>query len=67
MENPVKTAREAAGLTQEELAKETELTQGYISQIERGERIPSIKTLRKISAVLGVHPASLLSEETKAS
>lgn len=67
MENTFETARERAGMTQEELAVETGLTQGYISQIERGKRIPSLKTLLKISAVLGVNPASLLPEETKAS
>lgn len=67
MESVVKTAREAVGLTQEELAKEAKLSQGYISQIERGERIPSIKTLLKISAALGVSPVSLLPGKAQAS
>ena len=40
-------------LTQEELADRTELTKGYISQVERDLASPSIATLVDILEALG--------------
>ncbi len=37
-----------------ELAFECELTKSYISDLERGERNPTLKVLNKISVGLGV-------------
>ena len=41
------------GLTQEELADRSELTKGYISQVERDLASPSIATLQDILEALG--------------
>lgn len=50
----VKSARMAASLTQVDLAAAVEITQPFLAQIELGLREPSIDTLRKIAATLGV-------------
>ena len=43
----------AKGLTQEELADRTELSKGFISQLERDLTSPSIATLMDILQALG--------------
>ncbi len=42
------------GLTLEELASRTELTKGFLSQLERNLTSPSIQTLEDIAEALGV-------------
>lgn len=49
----IKRLRLMYGLTQEELANRTELTKGYISQLERDLTSPSIATLKDILSCLG--------------
>ena len=44
----IRDLRNKNGLTQKELADRTELTKGYISQVEHGQAIPSIMTLLDI-------------------
>ena len=41
-------------MSQRELGEMTGLSYAYISRIERGERTPSIKAIRKIAAALRV-------------
>ncbi len=50
----IKRRRQKLGLTQEELAARTELSKGFISQLERNLTSPSIQTLMDILEVLGV-------------
>lgn len=50
----VKHLRKARGITLSALAQGTGLSQGYLSQIERGISSPSIKALHSISRALGV-------------
>jgi transcriptional regulator with XRE-family HTH domain len=50
----LRAAREAAGMTLQQVASATGLTKGYISQIERDISSPSITTLWRICTVLGV-------------
>ena len=47
----IKRMRVRLGLTQEELAARTELTKGFISQLERDITSPSIATLDRKSVV----------------
>ena len=47
----IKDLRVASGLTQEELADRTELSKGFISQLERDLTSPSISTLEDILRV----------------
>ena len=56
--NKIKSIRLRRGLTQEELAMRSELTKGYISQLENDLASPSIATLIDILNVLGVTPQS---------
>lgn len=50
----VKGLRKASGLSLAKLATLAGLSQGYLSQIERGLSIPSVKALHSISRALGV-------------
>jgi transcriptional regulator with XRE-family HTH domain len=42
------------GLTQEELAAKAKMHRNYIGGLERGEKSPTIKSVGKLIAVLGV-------------
>ncbi len=50
----IRQYRQQLDLTQEELAQRTELTKGFISQLENDLCSPSIATLEDILSVLGV-------------
>ena len=50
------------GYTQESLAEAVDLSTSYVSEIETGKKRPSMKTLEKIAAVLGVPLVALLDE-----
>lgn len=50
----IRFLRKARGKTLVELSRETGLSQGYLSQIERGISSPSIKVLHSVSRALGV-------------
>lgn len=61
----IKTLRLQKGLTQEELGERTNLTKGYISQLERDLNSPSIETLFAILEVLGTTPKDFFDDEKK--
>ena len=46
-------ARRESGLTQQELARRTGITQADISKIENGNANPSLKTLQRLAAGMG--------------
>ena len=48
----ITAARKARGLTQKELSALTGISQGDISQIEKGTLNPSLKLLRRIAAAM---------------
>jgi transcriptional regulator with XRE-family HTH domain len=56
----VRTIRQQAGLSQEELAHRAELHRTYISSIERGERNVSLENIFAIAEALGVSPGDLM-------
>lgn len=56
----VKAARKEAGLSQEALADLAAVARSYMSDVERGERNPTLHVVERIASALGVHPASLL-------
>ena len=49
----IKNLRVQKGLTQEELGERTDLTKGYISQLERNLSSPSMETFFSLLEVLG--------------
>lgn len=56
----IKEAREAAGLTQNQLAGFSGLSEIYLSSLERGHRGDSINALMQISGVLNIPASELL-------
>jgi helix-turn-helix protein len=58
-ENPVRVLREWRGETQMYLSSKTDLSQGYISDIENGRRVGTVAALKLIANVLDV-PLDLL-------
>jgi transcriptional regulator with XRE-family HTH domain len=56
----LKKLRLAKGLSQEDFGSEAGLHRTYVSQLERGLKSPSLKTLCKVSEVLGIQMSELL-------
>ena len=59
----IKNLRNRNGLTQQELADRTELTKGFISQLERGQVSASVVTLMDLIECLGTTPAEFFKDE----
>lgn len=59
----IKRLRLKKGLTQEELGERTDLSKGFISQLERDINSPSIETLFSILNVLGSKPKDFFDDE----
>lgn len=62
MGDQVRILRTEAGLSLRDLASQTGLSPTLLSQVERGVREPSLKTIRALSAVFGASTASLFAE-----
>lgn len=60
--NKIKNLRKRNGLTQQELADRTELTKGFISQLERGQVSPSVVTLFDLIECLGTTPSDFFKD-----
>jgi transcriptional regulator with XRE-family HTH domain len=56
----VKSRRQELGLTQEQLANDTDLHQRWISNVETGKRNPSYSSLRRLAAGLDLAASQLL-------
>lgn len=50
----LRALREQTGLTQEALAWDCDIGKGFLSEIESGKRFPSMPTLHRLAARLGV-------------
>lgn len=50
----IKRARKKLNITQEQLGEMSDVTSAYIGQIERNERTPSLKRLKKIAKQLDI-------------
>ncbi len=61
----IKRMREAAGLSQEDLAHEAGLDRTYVGSVERGERNVSLKNIERIAKALKIAPHVLLVAATK--
>ena len=58
----IRDLRNRKDLTQQELADRAELTKGYISQLERGQVVPSVVTLLDLIECLGTTPSEFFKE-----
>lgn len=63
----LKLVRQYHRLNQMEMAKRLEISPSYLSEIEKGKKVPSFELLEKYAALLGVPVSSLvfLAEELK--
>ena len=57
----IRTQRRLAQLSQRELAKLTNLSDPYVSQIERGLHAPSVRVLRALAGALDISAESMAS------
>ncbi len=57
----IRSQRRLAELSQRELAKLTDLSDPYVSQLERGLHEPSVRVLKSLARALDVRPQTLLS------
>ncbi len=57
----IKSQRRLKALSQRELAKLTDLSDPYVSQIERGLHQPSIRVLKSLAKALNVQVETMLS------
>ncbi len=65
--NAIKEQRTALGLSQEELAFRAGLHRTYVSEVERGERNPSIASIEKLAHALEVSFTSLFDRTNQGS
>ena len=56
----VRQLRHSSGLTQAALAERARLTTQAVSRVERGARTPTLETLEKLAAALGVRLGALV-------
>ncbi|MGU3438198.1 helix-turn-helix domain-containing protein [Actinomycetes bacterium M1A6_2h] len=56
----VRTRREAAGLSMRSLAARAGISQPFLSHVERGLSMPSMVTIYRLAAVLGIGPGELM-------
>lgn len=61
----IKNLRLRMGLTQEELADRSDLTKGFISQLEHDNTSPSVDTLGNIVEALGTTMAKFFKDESE--
>jgi transcriptional regulator with XRE-family HTH domain len=58
----IRRRREAAGLTQEDLGHSANLSRNFVGMLERGERTPTIITLRQLALALSTTMSSLIQD-----
>lgn len=55
----IRVFRQATGLSQSAFAPKVDITQGYLSQIESGDKAPSPELLRRLAVTLDVPLAAI--------
>lgn len=58
--NNIKKYRTEQNLTQVELSEMAEITSDYLSELERGKKVPSLDTVHALATALGIQPYKLL-------
>jgi transcriptional regulator with XRE-family HTH domain len=61
----LRVAREAAGLTQEELAERADSSVDFLSKLERGLNSPSLETLASLMQALQIDPMRLFAVDQR--
>lgn len=60
----IKQIRKQRNLTQKQLADQIEISRSYLSDIENGNKNPSIKTVKKLADSLGLSVTDLFNDDT---
>lgn len=63
MVHAIKRYRQLKGWSQSRLARESKVSQTYISELEAGKWSPNLSVLRKLAAALDVQVSALLDDE----
>jgi transcriptional regulator with XRE-family HTH domain len=58
----LRRARDASGISQEELGFEAKVDRTYISQLENGHKSPTVDVLFRICPVLGLAASELIAQ-----
>lgn len=61
----VRDARKLRGMSQEDLAHEAGMKRSYLSDLERGQRNPTVRALGRLAEALSVVPSDLLANVDK--
>lgn len=61
----IRNLRQKMGLTQEELAERSDLTKGFISQVEHGSTSPSVDNLTNLINALGTNLSDFFKDQKK--
>ena len=64
--NELRKARQAAGLTQEEVAFEAGVDRSYLSQLENNRKSPTLDLLFRICGVLRIKASTLVGRVERA-
>ncbi len=56
----LRRARQAQGLSQEDLAHKAEIDRTYVSSLERGVYSPTIEVVERLAIALGIDTADLI-------
>ena len=59
----LRALRKSKGLSIYKLSQETGISQNHISDLELGRRKPSVETLKRLTAPLGISMAELFNED----
>ncbi|RIN44407.1 helix-turn-helix domain-containing protein [Staphylococcus simulans] len=60
----IKQIRKRMNITQSELATKIKISRSYLSDIENGNKNPSIKTVKKLADSLGLSVTDLFNDDT---
>ena len=60
MPSIIRRYRDAAGLSQQQLAAHVDVSKGFISALEGGRNMPNVEMLIRIANVCGVRPGEML-------
>jgi transcriptional regulator with XRE-family HTH domain len=58
----IREARDAAGMSQEEVSAKGRINRSYLSQVERGLKSPTVTMLMRICGAIGVSAAALVAK-----
>lgn len=60
----VRRYRKLRGMTQEQLALDAGMERSYVSDLERGTRNPSVRSLDRLAEALRIEPSALLANSS---